>query len=103
MGHWSNNVGMEAAVSTRIFGAILAGTVVLGLSTNCFAAAGEFEDLCAMALAGGVKMQTDCSINAVYDGKTYCFGDDAARSDFMKNPEDNLKRAQSYYSVMTDR
>jgi YHS domain-containing protein len=93
---------MEVSVRTRNVGGFLAGVLTLGLSTNCFAAAGEFGDLCAMALAGGVKMQADCSTNAIYQGKTYCFGDDAARSDFMKKPEDNLERAQSYYKSITD-
>ena len=88
-------------MSTRNVGGFLAGVFTLGLSTNCFAA-GEFGDLCAMAPVGGVKMQTDCSTNAIYQGKTYCFGDDAARSDFMKKPGDNLERAQSYYKSIAD-
>jgi YHS domain-containing protein len=31
-------------------------------------------------------------------GKTYCFGNKEAMAEFMKNPKDNLAKAQSYYS-----
>jgi YHS domain-containing protein len=32
-------------------------------------------------------------------GKTYCFGNEAAKAEFMKDPEGNLAKAQSYYST----
>ena len=32
------------------------------------------------------------------DGKTYCFGNEAAKTEFMKDPKGNLAKAQSYYS-----
>ena len=31
-------------------------------------------------------------------GKTYCFGSKEAMAEFMKNPKDNLAKAQTYYS-----
>ena len=31
-------------------------------------------------------------------GKTYCFGSEAAKAEFMKDPEGNLAKAQTYYS-----
>jgi YHS domain-containing protein len=40
----------------------------------------------------------DCSINGQYLGKTYCFGSTEAMGEFMKNPKDNLAKAQTYYS-----
>ena len=43
-------------------------------------------------------VQTDCSINGQYLGKTYCFGSSEAMGEFMKNPKDNLVKAQTYYS-----
>jgi hypothetical protein len=33
------------------------------------AAAGEFDDQCAMGLASGQTVKTDCSVNTVYKGK----------------------------------
>jgi YHS domain-containing protein len=59
---------------------------------------GEFGNMCAMSLAAGKDTQTDCSINAQLQGKTYCFGNKEAMAEFMKNPKENLAKAQSYYS-----
>ena len=54
--------------------------------------------MCAMSLAAGKDTQTDCSINGQYLGKTYCFGSKEAMAEFMKNPKENLAKAQAYYS-----
>jgi YHS domain-containing protein len=32
-------------------------------------------------------------------GKTYCFGNEAARAEFMKDPEGNVAKAQSAYQA----
>jgi YHS domain-containing protein len=42
--------------------------------------------------------QTDCSINAQLQGRTYCFGNKEAMAEFMKAPKENLAKAQAYYS-----
>jgi YHS domain-containing protein len=76
----------------------LAGAFLLGLATAAWAGKGEFNDMCSMALAMGKDVQTDCSINGQYLGKTYCFGSSEAMGEFMKNPKDNLAKAQTYYS-----
>jgi YHS domain-containing protein len=76
----------------------LAGAFLLGLATAAWAGKGEFNDMCSMALAMGKDVQTDCSINGQYLGKTYCFGSSEAMGEFMKNPKDNLVKAQTYYS-----
>jgi YHS domain-containing protein len=74
-----------------------AGALLLGLTTTGLAATGEFDDMCAMGLATEQKVETDCSVNATYKGKTYCFGNEAAKEQFMKDPEANLAKAQKYY------
>jgi YHS domain-containing protein len=51
-----------------------------------------------MGLALGKDIQTDCSVNTVYGGKTYCFGNETARQLFLKKPEEFLLKAQIYYS-----
>ena len=76
----------------------LAGAFLLGLATAAWAGKGEFGDMCSMALAMGKDVQTDCSINGQYLGKTYCFGSKEAMGEFMKNPKDNLAKAETYYS-----
>jgi YHS domain-containing protein len=76
----------------------LAGALVLGLATATLAATkGEFDNMCTQGLAMGKDVQTDCSVNAI-KGKTYCFGNEAAKEAFMKDPEGNLAKAQDYYS-----
>jgi YHS domain-containing protein len=76
-----------------------AGALLLGLGTTAaLAVTGEFSNMCTMGLASGKDIQTDCSINAQLQGKTYCFGSKEAMAEFMKNPKENLAKAQTYYS-----
>ena len=77
--------------------ASLAGALALGLATTALAATGEFDNMCAMGLATEQKVETDCSVNATYEGKTYCFGNEAAKEKFMENPDENLAKAKEYY------
>jgi YHS domain-containing protein len=77
----------------------VAGAFLLGLATTAaLAVTGEFSNMCTMGLASGKDIQTDCSINAQLEGKTYCFGSKEAMAEFMKNPKENLAKAQAYYS-----
>ena len=57
---------------------VLAGAMLLGLVSAATAATGEFDNMCAEGLAFGKYIPTDCSVNAVIDGKTYCFGNETA-------------------------
>jgi YHS domain-containing protein len=74
-----------------------AGALLLGLTTAALAVTGEFDNMCTQGLASGKDVKTDCSVNATLDGKTYCFGNEAAKTEFMKDPKGNLAKAQSYY------
>jgi YHS domain-containing protein len=76
----------------------MAGALLLGLATTAMAATGEFDNMCTEGLALGKDVQTDCTVNATIDGKTYCFGNEAAKTLFMKDPQGNLAKAQQYYS-----
>jgi YHS domain-containing protein len=86
---------------TKIFSVpTVAGALLLGIATAAFAATnGEFDNMCAEGLALHKEIKTDCSINASLKGKTYCFGNEQAKTDFMKDPNANLAKAQSYYST----
>jgi YHS domain-containing protein len=75
-----------------------AGALLLGLTTAALAATGEFNNMCTEGLSLGKDVQTDCSINAQLNGKTYCFGSKDAMTEFMKDPTGNLAKAQTYYS-----
>ena len=76
----------------------VAGAFLLGLATAALAVTGEFSNMCTMGLASEKDIQTDCSINAQLEGKTYCFGSKEAMAEFMKHPKKNLAKAQAYYS-----
>jgi len=77
----------------------LAGAAVLAFGLcPAFATEGEFGDECVMGLALGKNIKTDCSVNTVYDGKTYCFGNETARDLFLKKPDEFLLKAQIFYS-----
>jgi YHS domain-containing protein len=53
--------------------------------------------MCAGGLALHKEIKTDCSVSGEYKGKTYCFGNEQAKTDFMKDPQANLKKAEAYY------
>jgi YHS domain-containing protein len=87
---------MGRAYTTRC---VMAAAFVLGFGTaTAFAVEGEFGGECVMGLALGKDVQTDCSVNTVYKGKTYCFGNETAKTLFLKRPEDFLLQAHIYYS-----
>ncbi len=55
--------------------------------------------MCTEGLALHKDIKTDCSINTVIDGKTYCFGSKDAKTEFVrKDPKANMAKAQEYYS-----
>lgn len=68
------------------------------IATAAVAATGEYDNMCAMGLALGEDIKTDCSINGEIDGKTYCFGNEEGKTTFMKDPKGNLAKAESYHS-----
>ena len=49
---------------------------------------GEFDNSCAMGLASGQMVKTDCSVNwTAPDGKIYCFSTGRSKEAFLKNPD----------------
>jgi YHS domain-containing protein len=81
-------------VRTYITSAV-AGVFLLGLATA--AVAGEFDNQCSWGLANGKHVKTDCSVNAAIKGKTYCFSNEQAKTEFMKAPDANLAKATTVY------
>ena len=77
---------------------VFASALLLGLGTAALAATGEFDNMCTEGLALHKDVKTDCSVSTVIDGKAYCFGSEAAKTEFMKNPKANMAKAQEYYS-----
>jgi YHS domain-containing protein len=68
-----------------------------GATTTLAETEAEFDGYCTMGLALGKEIKTDCSINAVIDGKTYCFGNEDAKTVFLKKPEQFLDQAAVFY------
>jgi YHS domain-containing protein len=75
----------------------LAGALVFGLATTAYAVTGQFGDMCAWGLANHKDVQTNCSVNATINGRTYCFSSEDAKNQFMKNPSGNLANAETFY------
>jgi YHS domain-containing protein len=76
---------------------LLASLLLVGFSGSAYAATGQFDDLCAWGLANHKDLQTDCSVNATIESETYCFSSQDAKANFMKNPDKNLERAETFY------
>ncbi len=78
--------------------AVVAAALFTSSIGAAIATEGEFGGECVMGLALGKDIKTDCSVNTVYDGKTYCFGNETAKQLFLKKPDEFLLKAQVYYS-----
>ena len=76
----------------------LSGAFFIGMATAALAVTGEYDNMCTMGLANGKDIKTDCSVNTQIRGKTYCFGNQSALTQFMADPSGNLTKAQAYYS-----
>jgi hypothetical protein len=77
--------------------ALIAGALCLAAASPAPAAEGEFDDQCAMGLASGQSVKTDCSVNWTdEDGHVYCFSTEASKTAFLKDPAGNLKKAQEF-------
>jgi hypothetical protein len=62
------------------------------------AMAGEFDNMCSMGLAMGKEVKTDCKINELVAGLSYCFANQEAKTAFMQDPTGNLAKAKAFYS-----
>ena len=77
----------------------LGGFIALALGVGAAVAGdAEFDGECVMGLALGKDIKTDCSVKTVYDGRTYCFGNETAKQLFLKKPDEFLLQAHVYYS-----
>ncbi len=74
-----------------------AAVVFFGLTASALAVTGEFGHMCTTGLSMHKQIKTDCSVNATYNGKTYCFGDQKAEVMFFKDPDTTLAKAEEYY------
>ncbi|HEX3123308.1 MAG TPA: hypothetical protein VHQ21_08405 [Rhodanobacteraceae bacterium] len=60
----------------------------------------EFGGQCAEGLAAGRHVMTNCSVNWTdKDGKLYCFSNEAAKAEFLKDAPGNLERARTFIAA----
>lgn len=85
-------------IRASLVSAVAGAALIAGGTMAIAAVAGEFGNYCAMGLTQGQKKLTDCSISQKIDKKTYCFGSNAAREAFMKDPEANIAKAQAEFT-----
>ena len=61
---------------------------------------GEFGNECAMGLASGQEVKTDCSVSwSAPDGKVYCFSTEKSKEAFLQNPDGNIQKAREFSSL----
>ena len=75
-------------------------TATLLFSSMTFAAEvkGEFGNNCTSGLSRDTFHATNCSINEVYQGKTYCFSNEGARDSFLFDPQAMIDKAAIFYA-----
>lgn len=66
--------------------------------------AGEFGNYCTTSMAAGLAVPSDCSQNLIFEGKTYCFGNEQSKSAFDKSPnkQEIILKAAAEYSKITE-
>ena len=75
----------------------MALAVLLAGPATAVAGSAEYQSLDAMGLASGKGMKTPCKISGEYEGKTYCFRNENAKAEFMKDAAGNRSKADTYY------
>lgn len=60
-------------MTENVFRSTTAAAVFFGLTAGALAVTGEFGGMCTTGLAMHKQVQSDCSVNATYNGKIYCF------------------------------
>lgn len=83
--------------------AIIAFVASVLIAAPAFAATtdatkGEFGNHCAYGLTMGKQVMTDCKINWVDKGKTYCFSSEEAKANFAKDAAANVKKAEEGFA-----
>jgi len=72
--------------------------LVIGLTFTSIAFAGEFGNHCTNGLSKSAIHKTNCEINEIFGGKTYCFSSEGARDSFLFDPQDMITKAETFYA-----
>ncbi len=78
---------------------IIASALLIFANVSIGAQSSEaFGKSCTTSLSQGQVIQTDCTINTEFHGKTYCFGSEASKASFMQNPQMTVEKALAFYA-----
>jgi YHS domain-containing protein len=92
------SIARAAAMAVAVWVTLALNPAIAAEETTSSDAKGEFDDQCAMGLASGQTVKTDCSVNWIApDGKVYCFSTEASKETFVKNPDENIQKAKEYF------
>lgn len=75
----------------------VAGFGLFGTAMAAEAVKGEFGNNCTNGLSKQTFHQTNCEINELYKGKTYCFSNDGARDSFLLDQDNMIAKAEKFY------
>lgn len=70
--------------------------IVFGFAGH--AIAGEFDNHCTYGLSKHTLHKTDCSMNILFESKTYCFSSEGAKDAFLFDQAGMIKKADSFYT-----
>jgi YHS domain-containing protein len=83
-----------------VLACLLLATGAIGAETAMPLSKAQFGGQCAEGLAVGRHVMTNCSITWTdKDGKVYCFANESAKADFLKDPAGNLERARAFIAA----
>ena len=95
-------VGTNAAAAIRALAlpALFAAAATFAAETAIPLSQAQFGGQCAEGLATGRHVMTDCSVTwKDSDGKLYCFKNEAAKTEFLKDAPGNLERARTFIAA----
>ncbi len=96
------DITLKRLISHLTLSAFLVAALALSApaATHAMEDDGEFDDSCAMGLADGQMVKTDCSVNwTSEDGKVYCFSSEKSKAAFLKDPEGNIAAAKKFLAA----
>ena len=89
-----NKLSIHHIISARHIKSL---AIIASLCFVNFAFAGEFGDNCSNGLSKNTFHKTNCAINELYEGKTYCFSNEGARDSFLFDPKGMIVKAAAFY------
>lgn len=72
--------------------------LLISLIFTNFVFAGEFANHCTNSLSKATFHKTNCEINEIFGGKSYCFSNEGSRDSFLFDPQTMVDKAAEFYA-----